>query len=194
MIKENIVSGILFKIMVSIFVLIIASAIFFGTYDGTVTEASVLIYSALFTLILAVLSKKYGSLLGHFSDSKNIIILSVICFAVKFLWVYFMRIEPQVDYATFYNTAVDCSKHLTFENRYVALFPHIMGYSTFLSIFIYVFGESYFVASILNVLLTVVSGILMYKIIRTLISTPAAVMNYKLWIVCPSHTKYNKLF
>ena len=107
--------------------------------------------------------------------------------------IYFVRIEPMVDYATFYNYAESLAENWTAESRYVALFPHIFGYSSFLSIFIKIFGGGYHLAPILNVLLTVISGMMMFRIARNLINLQAAVFVYLLWIVCPSQTIYNSL-
>ena len=104
-----------------------------------------------------------------------------------------MRMEPKVDYATFYYSAVGLSKSWLYPNRYIALFPHIFGYSTFLSLFFKFLGESVFLATLLNVILSVVSGILIYKIVRNIISVTAAVCAYVLWIICPSQTIYNSL-
>lgn len=187
------VSKFLYTAMILIFVTIICTAAWCGVAQMRIAGRSVLVYAALLTAASVFISQKGSNFINTSEDTENIIILSVICFAAKFLWVYFMRIEPQVDYKTFYDTAVDLSKNRCVNSRYVALFSHIMGYSSFLSVFIALFGENPFVASVLNVILSVVSGILIYKITKTLASTFSAAASYILWIVCPSQTIYNNL-
>lgn len=179
----------LYKLMLIIFIGIFALTIFVSNYN----TASILVYAMLATFVVVKFSKKYKTFFDTTSDMKLLIILSLLCFLFKFVWVYFMRMEPKVDYATFYSTAVSLSKSWNYSYRYIALFPHILGYSTFLSFFFKIFGESVFLATILNVILSVISGILIYKIIKNFISTTAAVCAYTLWIICPSQTIYNSL-
>lgn len=179
----------LYNIMLIIFIGIFALTTFISNYNS----ASILVYAILAAFVVVKFSKKYKDFFDTASDVKLLIVLSLLCFLLKLLWVYFMRMEPKVDYATFYNTAVNLSESWLYSDRYIALFPHILGYSTFLSLFFKILGESVFLATILNVLLSVISGILIYKIIKNLISTTAAVCAYTLWIICPSQTIYNSL-
>ena len=179
----------LYKIMLVVFMGIFALTIFVSNYN----TASVLVYAMLSTFVVAKFTKKYKGCFDTTTDKKLLLVLSLVCFIIKFLWVYFMRMEPKVDYLTFYNTAVALSESWHYSDRYIALFPHIFGYSTFLSLFIKVFGESVFLATVLNVILSVISGILIYKIIKNFISTTAGVCAYTLWIICPSQTIFNSL-
>ncbi len=179
----------LYKLMIVIFAIFLALTTFISNYN----TASILVYAMLASFVVVKFSKKYNSFFDTASDIKVLIVLSLFCFLVKFLWIYYMRMEPKVDYATFYNSAVNLSKSWFYPNRYIALFPHIFGYSTFLSLFFKLFGESVFLATLLNVILSVVSGILIYKIVRNMISATAAVCAYVLWIICPSQTIYNSL-
>lgn len=179
----------LYKLMLIIFISIFALTIFVSNFNS----ASILVYAMLASFAVVKFLKKYNSFFDTTSDIKLLIFLSLFCFLVKFLWIYYMRMEPKVDYATFYYSAEGLSKSWLYPNRYIALFPHIFGYSTFLSLFFKFLGESVFLATLLNVILSVVSGILIYKIVRNIISVTAAVCAYVLWIICPSQTIYNSL-
>ncbi len=179
----------LYKLMIVFFASILALTIFISNYN----TASILVYAILASFGVVIFSKKYNSYFDTTSDIKLLIVLSVSCFLLKFLWIYCMRMEPKADYSTFYYSAVDLSKSWLCPNRYIALFPHILGYSTFLSLFFAFLGESVFLATLLNVILSVVSGILIYNIVRNMISVTAAVCAYVLWIICPSQTIYNSL-
>ncbi len=179
----------LFKAMVCIFLLIIVMTMVVSTYKLKI----VLACSLVVFFVALRLSRSYRLGEARWSDRKNLLILSVLCFAVKFVWIYFMRIEPQVDFATFYYHAYNLSENWLVPYRYVAMFPHIMGYSSFLSVFLAIFGPSYFLPAFLNVLMSVVSGVLIYRIVRSFLPTRAAVTAYAFWIICPSQTMYNNL-
>ncbi|WP_423191752.1 glycosyltransferase family 39 protein [Caldifermentibacillus hisashii] len=117
--------------------------------------------------------------------------LILLCFIIKFCWIWFVRIEPLVDYATFFYTAVDLSQNEIIQNRYVALFPHIFGYSSFLSIFMKIFGASYMLPPIMNVILSTISVVLIYFICKKLANQRIAIVASLLWIFFPSQTIYN---
>lgn len=179
----------MYRTMLAVFIGIFVAVSFISNYDN----ASPLVYGAFFAFVAVRFTKKYSCAFDNISDTKLIIILSALCFALKLLWVIFMPMEPQVDYATYYETAQKLSESWIFADRYIALFPHLLGYSSFLSVFFSIFGDSVFLATLLNVILTVISGILIYKITKSMISTTAAVSAYALWILCPSQTIYNSL-
>lgn len=133
--------------------------------------------------------------LTNYLEKKNekwvIIGLLVACFLVKFLWIWFNRIPPMVDYARFYKTAVDLSESFVIDSRYVALFPHIFGYSSFLSVFMKVFGTSYMVAPVVNVVLSTIAMGCIYYICKKLAGVKTAIIGSLLWIVLPSQTIFN---
>lgn len=62
---------------------------------------------------------------------KMLFVLVIICLAVKLTWILTYKIQPLVDYATFYYTAEALSKEFVIDNNYIALFPHIFGYASF---------------------------------------------------------------
>ena len=179
----------LYKAMVCIFLLIIAAAMVVSTYKLKI----VLCCAAAGTLVILRLSRSFRLGEAKWSDGKWLIVLSLVCFAVKFVWIYFMRIEPIDDYATFYYHAYNLSENWLVPYRYVAFFPHIMGYASFLSVFLSLTGHSYFLPMLLNVIMSVVSGVLIYRIVRAYLPTRAAATAYIFWIICPSQTMYNNL-
>ena len=183
----------LYKVMIIIFIAIMTLTICCSLFDNVANWILVLLGALVGGAVVTFVAHKCKNLVPKNSDIILVIALSVLCFAVKFLWVYFNRVEPLADYATFYYTAVELSENWMIENRYLALFPHIMGYSTFLSLFMKIFGAHVLLGTTLNVVLTVLSGILIYKIVKELISIPAATMAYLFWIICPSQTIYNDL-
>ncbi|MBE7098342.1 glycosyltransferase family 39 protein [Bacillus cereus] len=133
-----------------------------------------------------------GSLyLEKFNEKKCFFVLVIVCLAVKLTWVLTYKIQPLVDYATFYYTAEALSKEFVIDNNYIALFPHIFGYASFLSIFLKIFGASHMVAPIVNVVLTTISMGLIYVIARKIGGVRTAITASILWIVLPSQTIYN---
>ncbi len=179
----------LYKAMVCIFMLIIVAVMILNSYKLKI----VFCCAAVVLLIAMRLSRGFRLGKAKWSDGRWLLILSIVCFLAKFVWIYFMRIEPLVDYATFYYHALNLSENWLVPYRYVALFPHIMGYSSFLSVFLAIFGHSFFLPTFLNVLITVVCGVLIYRIVRAYLPTRAAVTAYIFWIICPSQTMYNNL-
>nr|WP_312752887.1 glycosyltransferase family 39 protein [Bacillus mobilis] len=133
-----------------------------------------------------------GSLyLEKLNEKKCFFELVIICLAVKLMWVLTYKIQPLVDYATFYYTAEALSKEFVIDNNYIALFPHIFGYASFLSVFLKIFGASHMVAPIVNVVLTTISMGLIYVIARKIGGVRTAITASILWIVLPSQTIYN---
>nr|EEK64672.1 hypothetical protein bcere0006_51760 [Bacillus wiedmannii] len=156
-------------------------------YNYTMIVTGVIFLSTMGSYIL-----RKGSLyLEKFNEKKCFFVLVIICLAVKLTWVLTYKIEPLVDYATFYYTAEALSKEFVIDNNYIALFPHIFGYASFLSVFLKIFGASYMVAPIVNVVLTTISMGLIYVISRKIGGVRTAITASILWIVLPSQTIYN---
>lgn len=140
----------------------------------------------LFFFFLSVLILYTLSSTSQRINEKYILIsLIMLCFIIKFCWVWFIRIEPMVDYTKFYYTAVDLSENHIIQNRYVALFPHIFGYSLFLSFFLKIFGPSYMLPPIINVILSTISLVLIYFICKKIADKRIAIVACLLWIFFP---------
>lgn len=180
------------RIMVLIFCAIIILSLYMGTRLGG-TNLTALVYGVLLCFVLLKFMPRILDCLVNVKEWKLFWGLSAICLAVKTVWIYLVRIAPAVDYATFYSYAESLAENWVAQSRYVALFPHIFGYSSFLSIFIKIFGGGYHLAPIVNVILTLVSGMMLYRIAKTLLNLKSAIFVYLLWICCPSQTIYNSL-
>ncbi|MEN1938015.1 glycosyltransferase family 39 protein [Paenibacillus sp. 102] len=151
-----------------------------------------LLVSFLFLCLIGTFILRKGSLyLEKLSETKCFLALLIICLAVKLTWVFLYKIEPLVDYATFYYTAESLSKNFVISSRYVALFPHIFGYASFLSIIFKIFGVSYMIPPIVNVVLSTISMGLIYFICRRIGGVRTAITASVLWIILPSQTIYN---
>ncbi|WP_368996733.1 glycosyltransferase family 39 protein [Caldifermentibacillus hisashii] len=145
----------------------------------------------IFFFMSVLILYRISSILQQMSEKYILFGLILLCFIIKFCWIWFVRIEPLVDYATFFYTAVDLSQNEIIQNRYVALFPHIFGYSSFLSIFMKIFGASYMLPPILNVILSTISVTLIYFICKKIADQRIAIVASLLWIFFPSQTIYN---
>jgi 4-amino-4-deoxy-L-arabinose transferase-like glycosyltransferase len=73
------------------------------------------------------------------------------------------------------------------------MFPHILGYAAFLSIFFRLFGESLMTAALVNVVLTVLSGALLYHLCLKHQGKTAAFFAFLFWSLCPSKLLYNTM-
>ena len=114
----------------TVFSLIIAVVLLnFLLEPGRYGNGFVYLAGLLLAMIFGVLFFGFmARLFSRYNEWKVVLFLVTVCFAVKFSWIWFFRIEPAVDYATFYYTAVDLSNQFVLGNRYVALFPPISGY------------------------------------------------------------------
>ncbi len=151
-----------------------------------------LVVSFLFLCLIGTFILRKGSMyLEKLNETKCFLVLLIVCLAVKLTWIFLYKIEPLVDYATFYYTAESLSKNFVISSRYVALFPHIFGYASFLSIFFKIFGVSYMIPPIVNVVLSTISMGLIYFICRKIGGVKTAITASILWILLPSQTIYN---
>lgn len=119
--------------------------------------------------------------------------LTVLCIVVKTVAANVFHPIPVADYKTFYETALSLTEdyYYTVNPLYIALFPHVFGYSEFLSLFMKIFGIKTTVAVVLNILLSVVSMMCLYKIGKSIGGFSMAVMCSVLWIVFPSQSFWN---
>lgn len=124
-------------------------------------------------------------------------VLLFLCFMLRLCWVLRYRIDPLVDYYTFYlaadslSASFDISFLDSYLPRYIALFPHIFGYASFLSLVFSLFGSSPLTAAITNVVLSTVSMAFIYYIGLKLSGRRLAVIASIFWIFFPSQIIYN---
>ena len=90
------------------------------------------------------------------------LVLSLFCLLLNLAWVLYFQIEPTVDFQTFNDTALAIARNERVDMLYIGLFPHILGYSTFLGLMMRLLGESAMLAPVLNVVLTLISGLCIY--------------------------------
>ena len=143
--------------------------------------------------IAGILVCLYLKLEGKVRFRMNLWVLSALFLIVNGLWLLLFRIEPSVDFATFWDMACRMSGSHVVENHYVALFPHIFGYSWFLSLFLGVFNESIAVAVVLNLLLSLVAGLLIYAMLCRAYGEESAAFGFLLWTFCPSKMIFNAM-
>ena len=122
------------------------------------------------------------------------LLLCVLCLLVNGIFAFLFRPVQAADYRTFFQVAKDLSLgvHPGMKD-YVAMFPHILGYASFLSLFLKLFGQSLAVAVALNVVLTTVSGIILFYLVLQRTDLIAATLTFLLWILCPSKLFYNTM-
>ena len=135
------------------------------------------------------------SIWQRMGERKTEALLLTLCFVLNLAWALVFRVEPEVDYATFWRTAVDLASGEQLSLRgYVAMFPHILGYSSFLSLVLRVFGTGPLVAPITNVFLTTLSGFFIFRLTllyrKRLHSAAFALLA---WSLFPSKLLYNAL-
>lgn len=166
----------------------------YTAWENETTRTALLIAVPVVGALL--LAKRYlPKLPVRLSERSALLWLTVLCVAVKTAWVLLVRVQPKGDYYTFFNFARQLSQSWQVESRYVALFPHIFGYSSFLSAF-FVFlpsGAELPAAIALNVILSTLSGILLFQIGKQLWGWQAGGVVFLLWVLCPSQTMWNSM-
>lgn len=192
---SNILSG----IMIGIFTFIVSASVLLGAYKGLEYKS----YLAAFAIALVLLGiyvftvKKLGDrefFFQRIGALKTGIFLALLCFVVNLAWVLVVRVEPVVDYMTFWISALHLARDEAMSNaHYVALFPHILGYSSFLSVFLKIFGVHSMLAPVVNVVLTTVSGLAIYILCLRGRDLKTGVFAFLLWTFCPSKMMYNAL-
>lgn len=154
--------------MLGILLLIMSTALLLTAVNG-LTQHSYLIAllaGAVWAFILYRLCTrgKLGTL-ASIDTRKTTLLLTLLCAAVNLAWVLAVRIEPFSDYETYWQTACALASGGEIDAPwYIAMYPHILGCSTFLSAFLKIFGEHVMVAAVINVILTCLSGLLIYSI------------------------------
>ena len=126
--------------------------------------------------------------------AKTCAVLTLVFLAVNVPVIFLISVRPSMDFAMFWEVAnvLASGEELSFVRKaYVALFPHILGYSTFLSLFLRIFGFSTLVPALINLILTALSGIIIFKLVLRWLNLEAASFAYLLWVVCPSKMLYN---
>ena len=122
------------------------------------------------------------------------LLLAVLCLLLNGIWVFVFHPVQAPDYQTFFQAASDLANGRPLSGKdYIAMFPHILGYAAFLSVFLRLFGESVMTAALVNVVLTTMSGIVLFLLCLKQHGNKAAFIVFLLWILCPSKLLYNTM-
>ncbi len=141
--------------------------IFFLTWAGVNFLA---LLSARLT-ITAKLKKYHNFLLAM--EVIYVILILILAFAVRLFVIRNLPMEPASDYKTYYEIAKMLKEGVLQEKgegycNYIGMFPHILGYCYILKTVFVVFGTSIWNGQIANVLFSVGTVYLIYRIARRL--------------------------
>ena len=191
-------SKIFIRIMLGIYMLLLSLGVLLGTFGKLDSPSYILEFLAAGALFLClwVFRAKLKKLLVNIRLPGAFVtglILSLFCLLLNLAWVFSFQIEPTVDFKTFYDTALAIARNERVDMLYLGLFPHILGYSTFLGLMMRLFGESAILAPVLNVVLTVISGLCIYILSLRWIGLRAASAAFFMWSLCPSKLMYNSM-
>lgn len=184
-------------VMLSIFALLLGGGLLLG---GCQPEH--LSYCVAFALSIPVVAlfvrwqkqpRRRASVWDRLGAGRTAALLLALCFAVNLAWVLSFRLDPDGDYATYWQSAKALAGFGDGNWRYVALFPHILGYSAFLSVFLRIFGPSALVAPVLNVCLTTLSGYFLFRLCLRWRGLNQAAFALLLWALLPSKLFYNAM-
>ncbi len=192
------ISKFFIRVMLGIYMLLLSLGVLLGSFGKLDSPSYILEFLAagLFFLCLWIFRARLRKLLGRIALPGAFVtglILSLFCLLLNLLWVLYFQIEPTVDFQTFYDTALAIAHDERVDMLYLGLFPHILGYSTFLGLMMRLFGESAMLAPVLNLVLTLVSGLCIYILCLRWINLPAAAAAFFLWSICPSKLMYNSM-
>ena len=192
------ISKFFIRIMLLIYIGLLGLGVFLGTF-GKLESPSYILAFALALAMLAliwVFRQRLGRLLGRIrlpGPFLTGLVLSLFCLLLNLAWVLYFQIEPTVDFQTFNDTALAIARNERVDMLYIGLFPHILGYSTFLGLMIRLLGESAMLAPVLNVVLTLISGLCIYILCLRWLELKAAAAAFFLWSICPSKLMYNAM-
>lgn len=194
--KTEKMSRVLSGLMLGLFMLSITTAMLLGAFKSrsyTVAFAAALVLVGAAILLARKLPRELH-LLERLGAVKTGLILTGLCFVLNYLFSLWLRVEPSVDYYTFWLAACQLAEGVEFSyGNYLSLFPHILGYSTFLSWFLRIFGQHVNVAVMLNVILSTMSGVVIYLLCLRWRGLKTAAIAFFLWAICPSKMIYNTL-
>ena len=122
------------------------------------------------------------------------LLMSVFCLLLNGIWVFAFHPVQAPDYETFFQAASDLANSRPLSGKdYIAMFPHILGYAAFLSVFLRIFGDSLMTAALVNVVLTTLSGAVLYLLSMKHSGRMTAFLLFLFWTICPSKLLYNTM-
>ena len=136
----------------------------------------------------------FGRLCGRLGVVRCAAVTTGLCFALGLIWIVLVPIEPFSDYKTYWDCAVSIARgEPVYSTEYVAMYPHILGYASFLALFIEIFGEHVLVGVLLGLILSCLSGLLIFSIAGEAAGLPAAVLASGLWALYPGRIMLGSL-
>ena len=195
-------SACLGRIMLSILIFITALALLLALREGLASPSylAALAAGAAAAALLLWLGKKdrvFGSfdrLCRRLGTARCAGILTGLCFVLGLAWIVLVPVEPFSDYKTYWDCAVSIANgQEIYSTEYVAMYPHILGYASFLALFINIFGEHVLVGTLLGLVLSCLSGLLIFSIAREAAGLPAAVLAQGLWALYPGRIMLGSL-
>lgn len=196
------VSAYLGRIMLSILIIITALALLLALEEGLDSPSylAALAAGAAAAAVLLILKKKrwafgaFGRLCCRLGVTRCAVIITALCFLLGLLWIILIPIEPFSDYKTYWDCAVSIANgQEIYSTEYVAMYPHILGYSSFLALFIEIFGEHVLVGVLLGLILSCLSGLLIYSICLDAAGLSGAVLAGGLWALYPGRIMLGSL-
>ena len=191
--RLNCTAHLMQRLLLTAFFILAVSALAVGISQGErylQAFALALLGLFLYTALCVPAAKR----LEHLGPLRLWLLLTILCVAIKVFWIWRVRVPLAGDYSVFWGYANALSERTTvYGGRYMALFPHIFGYSSFLSWFVKVWGTSPMLGPVLNLLLTICSGSIIFRLCMRWFNLTAGAVGYLLWILCPSQTIYNSL-
>ena len=176
-----------------------ALAILLGTVGNWEHKSyfAALFMAVLLLAVFGLLFRKSPSFSGWLEKQSPVsvcLLMSIICLLLNGAWVFAFHPVQAPDYETFFRAASDLANSRPLSGKdYIAMFPHILGYAAFLSVFLRLFSNNLMTAALVNVLLTTLSGVLLYHLSLRQYGRKAAFLIFLLWTVCPSKLLYNTM-
>lgn len=195
-------SGYLRKIMLGILILLMAAAMLLALREGLSSPsylatllAGLLAAGAFLRLWRRLrLNDRLEALCSRRGSGCCLAGLTLLCFALGLGWMLIIPIEPFSDYKTYWDCAVSIAYgRELYSNEYVAMYPHILGYSSFLAFFIRIFGENIMAGLLPGLLLSCISGLLIYGICREVMGRGPALLAFLLWDLYPGRIMLGSL-
>ena len=176
-----------------------ALAILLGTVGNWEHKSyfAALFMAVLLLAVFGLLFRKSPSFSGWLEKQSPVsvcLLMSAFCLLLNGVWVFAFHPVQAPDYETFFQAASDLANSRPLSGKdYIAMFPHILGYAAFLSVFLRLFSNNLMTAALVNVLLTTLSGVLLYRLSLRQYGRKAAFLIFLLWTICPSKLLYNTM-
>lgn len=185
-------SALFFNLIFLIFSLCTVAASLLVCYVAAVSDPRISVaVTAVFTLIFAGVS---GLFYRYFCKKNNGLLWSLLlCFAVRFLFVSLVEVEPFSDFRMYHSMAVSLANGEQLFSQYGAIFPHTVGFSWVLSLVYRLFGEHLFFIQLFNVCAETLTAYLLYLSANRLFDKKIGILTVFLYGISPAFIFYSEL-